>query len=249
MCQPVGGLRLRDLLRAAVGCQPDGGRFRRKLREPVRQTPVLLLAGRELFVRQADVFLRRACYAVEARLREAVFAQRGRRGVVCALVDDHQQIQALLVGADAFDLRLARCRIDGLAQRVKLRLRRDGAGQNARVLRPAGFQRQIKRPPRHEALAKRREPALLRLIAAARVLRVQRFLRRLHGRVVSAVVKQLAERLFRPGGEHAALFRLIMLERFQRGGERGGCPVQRVRASPVRRAKQLRLLRPGQRLG
>ena len=100
-------------------------------------------------------------------------------------------------------------------------------------MRPACFQRQIERPPRHEALAQRREAALFRLIAAACVLRVQRLLRRLHSRAVRVVVKQLAERLFRPGGEHPALFRFIVLERFQRGGECGGCLAQRVRASAV----------------
>ena len=249
MCQPVCGLRLRDLLRAAIGCQPDGGHVTRKRCELVRQTLVLLLAGGELFVRQADVFLRRACCTVEAGRREAVFAQRGRCGVIRALVDDHQQILALQVGADAFDLRFACGSVNGLAQRVKLCLRRNGTEQHARVLRPACFQRQIERPPRHKALAQRREAALFRLIAAACVLRVQRFLRRLHSRAVRVVVKQLAERLFRPGGEHPALFRFIVLERFQRGGECGGCLAQRVRACAVCCAEQLRLLRFGQRLG
>ena len=117
------------------------------------------------------------------------------------------------------------------------------------MLRPACFQRQIERPPRHEALAQRREAALFRLIAAACVLRVQRLLRRLHSRAVRVVVKQLAERFFRPGGEHSALFRFIVLERFQRGGECGGCLAQRVRACAVCCAEQLRLLRFGQRLG
>ena len=249
MCQPVGGLRLCDLLRAAVGCQPDGGRLPRKRCELVRQALVLLLADGELFVCQTDVFLRRACRAVEPGLREAVFAQRGCCGVVRALVDDHEQIQTLLVGADAFDLCLACGFVDSLAQRVKRCLRRNGAEQHASVLCSGRLQRQIQRPPRHKALAQRREPALFRLIAAARVLRAQRVLRRLHGCSIRIVVKQLAERLFRPGGEHAALFRFIMLEYFQRGGERGGCPVQRVCAAAVRRAEQLRLLRLSQRLG
>ena len=58
--------------------------------ELVRQALVLLLAGGELFVCQADVLLRRACCTVEAGRREAVFAQRGRCGIIRAFVDDHQ---------------------------------------------------------------------------------------------------------------------------------------------------------------
>ena len=133
--QPVGGLRFCNLLRAAVGRKPDGRRFACKRCKFVCQALVLLLTGGKLFIRQADVFCRRACYAVEAGLCEAGFTQRRRCGIIRAFVDDHQQIQTLLVSADHFNLLLACGFVNSLAQRVKPCLRRDGADQHARVLR------------------------------------------------------------------------------------------------------------------
>ena len=80
MRQPVGRLRLCNLLRTAVSRELDrrdpGGKLRKRVRQPL----VLLLAGGKLFVGQADVLCRCARYAVKARRCKAGLAQCRRRG-------------------------------------------------------------------------------------------------------------------------------------------------------------------------
>ena len=235
--QPVGGLRLGDLLRAAVAGQLDGRLLRAERAERIAEARILLLARREFLVRHPDLLCRSAVRAFKAQLGEARLAQNRADGVHCAAVRDDEQILALLIGADLFQLHLVRRFIDGGAERVKRRLRRHGAEQHARVLRAGRLEGKRQRLPRHKALARSDEAALFRSQPTARVLRVQDLLRRLQGIVVRAVVKQLLYRLAGARGEEASLCGIIFFEGFQCGCQPGGSPDKLVRLAAVRGVK------------
>ena len=247
MYQPVGRLRLGDLLRAAVKGQLQRGLLFSKCGQLRKLFGVLLFAGGNGLVGPADILRRRALHAVKRGQGEARLTQCRAHGLRRTFVDEDEQIQALLVGADLLELHFIRRFKDSGAQRLQVCLRRDGAEQDARVLRPESLQRERQLLPRHEALAHGCQPAFFRGQAAARVLRVQNGLGRVQRGGIGLVAEQLADGLLRPGGKQTALFGFIVFEGLQCGCEPGGRAEQRIRAFPVSGTEHLHPLRIRQR--